>query len=262
MGGAGRSNATPNLDQNKVFLGNASNQAVSTALSAIDVSAFNDDNTYLKNLSEDTTPQLGGNLDLNGSDIVTTSNADLDLAPNGTGVVVVRGNTNPGAIQLNCENNSHGVQIQSPPHSATAEYNLILPTGVGTDGQVLKTDGGDGGDPNTVQLAWVDQSGGGGSAPSVTSDSPSANYAITTYTGLEEIYLLTPSADIDVTLPAASSAGSGYKFNIKNLSTNTITLKGATGDNIDGVLPADGVPISTQYESLTVVTDGSDWFII
>ncbi len=43
VGGAGRSNATPNLDQDKIFLGDASNQAVSTALSAINLSSFNDD---------------------------------------------------------------------------------------------------------------------------------------------------------------------------------------------------------------------------
>ena len=41
----------------------------------------------LNNVSEDDTPQLGGNLDMNGSDIVTTSNATIDLAPNGTGTV-------------------------------------------------------------------------------------------------------------------------------------------------------------------------------
>ena len=50
VGGAGRSNATPNLDDGKIFLGNASNQAVSTslvtALGSIDVSALNDDGTY------------------------------------------------------------------------------------------------------------------------------------------------------------------------------------------------------------------------
>jgi hypothetical protein len=37
VGGAGRSNATPNLDDGKIFLGDASNQAVSTALSAINL---------------------------------------------------------------------------------------------------------------------------------------------------------------------------------------------------------------------------------
>jgi hypothetical protein len=115
---------------------------------------------------DDTTPQLGGNLDLNGQDIVTTSNANLELAPDGTGLVSIKGNTtggvNPGTLKLWCENNSHGISIKSPPHSATASYELVLPTGVGTAGQVLKTDGGDGGTPNSVQLAWVDQSGGGG----------------------------------------------------------------------------------------------------
>jgi len=43
IGGAGRTNATPNLDNNKIFLGDGSNQAVSTALSSINLSSFNDD---------------------------------------------------------------------------------------------------------------------------------------------------------------------------------------------------------------------------
>jgi len=41
----------------------------------------------LENVSEDTTPQLGGNLDVNGNDIVSTSNGDIDIIPNGTGNV-------------------------------------------------------------------------------------------------------------------------------------------------------------------------------
>ena len=49
VGGAGRSNATPNLDQDKIFVGNASNQAVSTALSAINLSSFNNDLSGLGN---------------------------------------------------------------------------------------------------------------------------------------------------------------------------------------------------------------------
>jgi len=67
---------------------------------------------------DDTSPQLGGNLDMNGQDIVTTSNANIELAANGTGHVVVKGNTNQGAITLNCENNSHGQKIIAASHSA------------------------------------------------------------------------------------------------------------------------------------------------
>ena len=113
-------------------------------------------------LVDDTTPQLGGDLDTNSFNIAfddahgindengneqiifqTTSSAvnqfditnaatgggpklsatggdsniDLDLEAKGTGHVTVRGNDNPGTIQFNCENNSHGVQVKSPAHS-------------------------------------------------------------------------------------------------------------------------------------------------
>jgi hypothetical protein len=83
----------------------------------------------ISNLSEDTSPQLGGNLDMNGADIVTTSNATIDLAPNGTGTVVVRGNTNSGAIVFNCESNSHGQTVQAQPHSASVTNTMLLPAG-------------------------------------------------------------------------------------------------------------------------------------
>ena len=83
----------------------------------------------ISNVSEDSTPQLGGNLDMNGADIVTTSNATIDLAPNGTGTVVVRGNTNSGAIVFNCESNSHGQKVYGQPHSASVTNTLMLPAG-------------------------------------------------------------------------------------------------------------------------------------
>jgi hypothetical protein len=86
----------------------------------------------------DTSPQLGGNLDLNGNDIVTTSNADLELAPNGTGHVTVKGNTNQGSIQFNCENNSHGQILKAAPHSESASNTLTLPS-TGGDVNLVST---------------------------------------------------------------------------------------------------------------------------
>ena len=82
----------------------------------------------IASVAADTTPQLGGDLDMNGQDIVTTSNADIDLAPNGTGHVTVKGNDNQGAIQFNCENNSHGQQIKAAPHSESASNILTIPS--------------------------------------------------------------------------------------------------------------------------------------
>ena len=82
----------------------------------------------ITSVAADTTPQLGGDLDMNGQDIVTTSNADIELAPNGTGHVTVKGNDNQGAIQFNCENNSHGQQIKAAPHSESASNVLTIPS--------------------------------------------------------------------------------------------------------------------------------------
>jgi len=95
------------------------------------------------NIVTDTTPQLGGNLDVNGNDIVSTSNGDIDLDPNGSGVAVFKGNATKGAGQfkLNCEQNSHGITIKGPPHSAAASYTLTLPNNDGDADQVIKTDG-------------------------------------------------------------------------------------------------------------------------
>ena len=104
------------------------------------------------NLVADTSPQLGGDLDVLTRKITTsTTNGYITLEPNGTGIVMVRGaGGNDGKIQLNCSQNSHGVIIQSPPHSANANYTLTLPNTDGSANQVLKTDG-------SGNLDWVNQ---------------------------------------------------------------------------------------------------------
>ena len=106
----------------------------------------------LQDISDDTTPQLGGNLDVLSNEINTsTTNGNIKLNPNGTGVVEVKGaGGNDGVLQLNCSANSHGVKIKSPPHSAAASYTLTLPDDDGNANQVLKTDG-------SGALSWVDQ---------------------------------------------------------------------------------------------------------
>ena len=121
----------------------------------------------LSDVVQDTTPQLGGNLDVQANEINTsTSNGNIKLNPNGSGVVEVKGDggSNDGTIQLNCSQNSHGVKIKSPAHSAAASYTLTLPPTDGAVDQVLSTDG------NGV-LDWVNQTGGGGAMASRTTKS-------------------------------------------------------------------------------------------
>ena len=128
----------------------------------------------MSNIVEDTSPQLGGDLDTNSANILiddahfigdengneqiifqTTgsavnqfdvtnaatgnppkisatggdSNIDFDLEAKGTGHVTIRGNTNPGSIQFNCESNSHGQIVKSQAHSEGVTNVLTLPAG-------------------------------------------------------------------------------------------------------------------------------------
>ena len=105
----------------------------------------NDGAGSLTEVVQDTSPELGGNLDVLARDIVSSSNRPIDLAPGGTGTVVIRGNDNPGTIVLNCESNTHGQTIKAQPHSASVTNTLTLPAGgnqtlIGTAGAVFTGD--------------------------------------------------------------------------------------------------------------------------
>ena len=71
------------------------------------------------------------------------------------GAIVAKGDSTNGAgqITLNCENNSHGVKIKGPPHSAAASYTLTLPNNTGTNNQFLTTNG-------SGVLTWSSPAGG------------------------------------------------------------------------------------------------------
>ena len=98
----------------------------------------------ISNVVEDTTPQLGGSLDVNGEDIVSTSNGNITLTPNGSGVVRIDGSNgidmqsgaisikNSGAqsyVRFYCESsNAHYAQLQAPAHADfSGNTTLTLP---------------------------------------------------------------------------------------------------------------------------------------
>jgi hypothetical protein len=56
--------------------------------------------TVLTDVVTDTTPQLGGDLDINGNDIVSTSNANIDIAPDGTGDILLKTNGSSGRVGM------------------------------------------------------------------------------------------------------------------------------------------------------------------
>ena len=62
------------------------------------------------------------------------------------------GSSQDGYIQLNCSQNSHGIKLKSPPHSANASYTLTFPNDDGDANQYLQTNGSGVLDWNTVDL--------------------------------------------------------------------------------------------------------------
>ena len=99
-------------------------------------------------------------------------------------------------------------------------------------------------------------------SPNVTEVSSSQNtdYLISSYTGIEEVFIFDVGASININLPSAATVGEGYKYQLKNISTYTLTIDPNSTQKIDG---SETVDINTQYASLTIVSNGTDkWFIV
>ena len=97
---------------------------------------------------------------------VKTPGTDL-TATAATGAVIAQGtpSVTDGYITLNCDQNTHGVKIKSPPHSAAQTYTLTLPSSI-TNNYFLKTDG-------SGNLSFSEVTTYTDDAPTFTSTTPS-----------------------------------------------------------------------------------------
>jgi hypothetical protein len=110
----------------------------------------------ISNVVEDTSPQLGGDLDVNSNGLVSTSNGNIALTPNGSGVVRIDGSNgidmqsgaisikNSGAqsyVRFYCESsNAHYAQLQAPAHSDfSGNITLTLPATTDTVAGIAAT---------------------------------------------------------------------------------------------------------------------------
>jgi hypothetical protein len=120
-----------------------------TALRKVAVSAIVAASSGISAVVDDTSPELGGDLDVLAQDIVSSSNRDIDILPHGTGKVNLDGNGSSGGVTISdglvdirtgtgsvsqvkfyCESsNAHAQTIQPQPHSAGVTNTLTLPAG-------------------------------------------------------------------------------------------------------------------------------------
>ena len=253
---------------------------------------------------DDTSPQLGGDLDVNGNKIVSTSNGNIELepngtgdvildtdqvvvgggsevgqissngaydlklvtnsntnsgnititdgangaitaTPNGTGEVVVGGNTNPGTLVLNCESNSHGIKLQSPAHSSGQSYTLKFPTGNVTADRFLKVASVSGsGTTGVGQLSFAEVSGG-------TSWQAVKTSTFTAVAG-EGYFINTTAGAIEMDLPAGN-IGDEVSFidYAGTFDSNALTIDQNGSEKIAG--STDPLTVSTERAANTLV---------
>ena len=106
---------------------------------------------------------LGNVLDIGtpSDSTVTNAKTNFTTTSSNAGLQIKGDGTTAGAIQLNCEQNSHGIKLQSPAHSSNQSYTLKFPTGNVTAGKVLKVASVTGsGTTGIGQLSFADAGGG------------------------------------------------------------------------------------------------------
>ena len=158
---------------------------------------------------QDTAPKLGGDLDVNGKKLISASNGDIVVQPNGTGnvVLVPTGSVPKVGVGVSAPNSALEVRgpIATAITSKTAAYTI-------------------------------------GAADSVIlCDATSGAFTVTL-------------------LSAASIAGRQYTIKRTSaLTLNSVTIAAASGESIDG---ASTKVLSTGLDSVTVVSDGTNWWIV
>ena len=184
------------------------------------------------------------------------SNISLKVGPKGTGLIEVLGATNPGSIQLNCESNSHGIKLTSPPHSSGQSYELKFPTGNVTADRFLKVASVSGsGTTGVGQLSFAEVSGGTSWA-AVQTSSPITGAAGAGY------FVNTTSGAITLNLPAGV-LGEEVSFidYAGTFDSNALTISANGSEKIHG--STDDLTVSTERAANTLVyTDSTQGWLL
>jgi len=102
-------------------------------VSEIKLSQFNNDSSFLTDISGDSSPQLGANLDVNTNKIVSNSNADVTIEPHGTGNILLYTDTaivgdasTDFKLQHRTKTNSFMSFLNNGNNQFTADANIYL----------------------------------------------------------------------------------------------------------------------------------------
>lgn len=245
----------------------------------------------------DTALQAGNSTGSGGTpgDVELRPGYDQDTPANAGGNVIIR-NTHtsapPPQLRFSDTDNSAYVALAASGTIASS-FSLTLPVDVGSNGQVLTTDGG-----NPATLSWTSSSSGTLAALSdvdlTGSPGPAANDVLT-YDGVNWVHqasqggadawdvntastasfsalttydlLLVDASSNNVTInlhDAASSRDRPLVLKRIDSSANTVTVQGVAGSPAQTIDGQSSVTIDNQYDALTIMNDtaSSVWYIL
>ena len=159
-----------------------------------------------------------------GNSAVTRTKLNLVSTSSAAGLEVKGDGSSDGYLQLNCSQNSHGVKIKSPPHSASQSYTLTLPSNI-VNGQFLTTDA-------NGNLSWAAVTSIGGATGVDFNDNVKARFGtgndLSMYHDGNGSYLL--------------HTGTGF-FLIEGNGTNNLNIRAKSGESSITCIPDGGVEL-------------------
>tara|TARA_R100000734_G_C3316498_1_gene109038 strand:+ start:16 stop:2085 length:2070 start_codon:yes stop_codon:yes gene_type:complete len=218
----GSSDPTTSLDEGDLAYNSTSNQ-----LKYYNGSSWEAISPGITDVVGDTTPQLGGNLDVNGNSIVSVSNGNISITPNGSGKVILDG--------------------------------LSHPTADGSAGQFLKTDGG-----GNLSFATVTTDLSGDTTPQLGGNLDVVTHSIVSTSNRD--ITINPNGTGNVLIgnyefDADQSVGAGqdnyvltYDNSTGHVSLEAAAAAGATGGGSDEIFYENGQNVTTNY----TITNGKN----
>ena len=189
----------------------------------------------INNVVEDTTPQLGGALDVNGAKIVSTSNGDIDIEPNGTGDVLL----------------------------GNFKFDADQSVGSGQDNYVLTYDHSTG----KISLE-ASAGGGGGSSITVQDEGSSLSTAATTINFVGDGVVASGTGSTKTITISGGGSGVTVQEEGSSLSTSGTTLNfvgagvtaSGTGSTKTITIPVDSTAVNTLISNAAGSLTGINYF--
>jgi hypothetical protein len=199
----------------------------------------------INELSLDTSPQLGGNLDVNGNSIVSTSNGNINITPNGTGDILL---------------NADSIRVGDSNVDATIASNgtgdLILTTnqGAASQGVIRIYDGSNA----NIELT---PHGRGAVVISIKIETKSVAYTLVLDDNCKMIEMNSAGA-VNLTIPtnAAQAFPNGSQILIAQYGAGQVTIIPDTGVTMRS--NGGKNKLSGQYSMATLIKRGADeWYL-